>query len=100
MNKVWRENFDTYLADARERGLEPFRRKDKAHETLYIRQAELRLACREILCRLTEEDQKSLTDFCACSEELLQLEKSESYRQGHLDCVRMLRHLGLWEVFR
>lgn len=98
MNKIWREHFDTYLTEARERGLEPFRRGDKAHQALCARSEELRRACREIVSRLPEEEQRTLRDFQACGDELQQLEKHESYRQGHLDCARMLRRLGLWEV--
>lgn len=100
MNKVWRKNFDTYLQEAEERGLEPFRTRDGAYEELRTRLAGQRRDCRDILGRLPEEEQKALKDFHACREELLQLEKHESYRQGHLDCVRLLRRLKLWEVFR
>lgn len=100
MNKVWRENFEAYLNEAEERGLEPFRSKDKTYEAQHVQRAGLRPVCREILERLTAEEREALTAYHACSEELLRLERHESYRQGYLDCVRMLRHLGLWEVFR
>lgn len=99
MNKIWAKNFDSFLVETAEKELESFRQHDKKYSDLKGKRALLSLRSSEIIRQLTADEQKELKEYHETAILLCQMEKEEVYKQGYIDCVRLMQYLGLWEAF-
>ena len=99
MNKIWTKNFEEFLKETSEKELESYRQHNGKYDDLKGKSTRLHLRSNEILRLLSAEEQKELKEFHETAILLCQMEKEEVYRQGYIDCVRLLQYLGLWEAF-
>lgn len=99
MNKIWAKNFEGFLIERAEKELESFRQHDKKFADLKGKRAMLSLRSGEILRMLTDDERKTLEDYQETAMLLCQMEKEQVYRQGYIDCVKLVQYLKLWEAF-
>lgn len=95
MKMEYEEIMDMIVGELTQRALNRQREEDENLDQLILRQAELRASIERYLEKLDEPDRQIFQEYLELNLEVWGFQEKHLYLQGALDCVRLLKDLGV-----
>ncbi|WP_367567686.1 hypothetical protein [Lacrimispora sp.] len=91
----YEEIMDMIVGELTQRALSRQREEDENLDQLILRQAELRASIERYLEKFNEPDRQIFQEYLELNLEVWGFQEKHLYLQGALDCVRLLKDLGV-----
>lgn len=91
----YEEIMDMIVGELTQRALSRQREKDENLDQLILRQADLRASIERYLAKLDEPDRQIFQEYLELNLEVWGFQEKHLYLQGALECVRLLKDLGV-----
>lgn len=91
----YEEIMDMIVGELTQRALSRQREEDENLDQLILRQAELRTSIERYLEKFNEPDRQIFQEYLELNLEVWGFQEKHLYLQGALDCVRLLKDLGV-----